>query len=167
MRNSHWSVKVALIYLIFIFFVNLSISTWSTIKFSQLTKDFGKSSQESTMTQAAEKVIESLQKMIEKNNTNEMQSGAEDTDEYLKKTKRLEDTGKVALIYLLISVSAGIVTSIALCTPKFVMGFIEKFMDEPYIEYDSGDQFKKIMIVANVSLLGWDIYGKLSAFKYL
>ncbi|MEK5479588.1 hypothetical protein NYE70_22070 [Paenibacillus sp. FSL R5-0407] len=157
MRNNHWSVNCAIIYLILIFIINIGFSTWSTIEHSRLTHDFNNSGQAATISQGFERLIESLQSIPESNNSNEIQIKAE----------QLASTARSALIHLLLSSFASIFTTIALMFPKIAMEIIEKFIEIPDIDYDSIGKFQLVMVLANISIFLWDIYGVFDTFKYI
>ncbi|ETT31423.1 hypothetical protein MHB43_17740 [Paenibacillus sp. FSL H8-0317] len=57
MKTNHWSVNLAIIYLILISIVNISISIWSSIEFNQITQNFNEASKNSTVTREADSLI--------------------------------------------------------------------------------------------------------------
>jgi hypothetical protein len=157
MRNNHWAVNCAIIYLILIFIINIGISTWSTIEYSRLTHDINNLGQATTASQGFKSLLESLQSIPENNNLNEIQIKAE----------QVANTAKSALIYLFLSCLASVITTIALIFPKSAMELIEKVMEIPEIDYDSIGKFQFVMALANISILLWNIYGILDTFKYM
>lgn len=67
MRNNHWSVNCAVVYLIFIFIVNCAISIWSTIEFKKLTHDYNSGQV------GEESLSDSLGRMVDNTHPNEAQ----------------------------------------------------------------------------------------------
>lgn len=168
MRNSHWSVYCAVIYFSLVFIINLSFSTWSNVEYGRLTQDASSSGQAGlSITQGLESLFDSLFESLEKttanNDPNQIQINAEEIQE---KSTQLVKTAKSAFVYMLISTFAGVFTTIALIFPKIVMDIIEKFIELPDIDYDSLAIFKFVMLLANVSILCWDIYGLVNIWKY-
>ncbi|CAM3304429.1 hypothetical protein HP548_12215 [Paenibacillus taichungensis] len=164
MRNHHWSVYCAVIYFSLVFIINLVFSTWSNLEYGRLTQEVDSLGQAApSITQGFDSLFESLENTTEDNDPNVIQINAE---EILEKSAQLVKTAKSAFVYMLVSTFAGVFTTIALIFPKIVMDIIEKFIEIPDIDYDSLALFKSIMVLANISIACWDIYGLVNIWKY-
>ncbi|MCZ1268219.1 MULTISPECIES: hypothetical protein [Paenibacillus] len=168
MRNIHWSVYCAVSYFILIFIINVCISTWASSEHARLTQGANSSGQAApSIAQGVESLFDSMFEPLENttanNGLNEIHINAE---EIQKKSAQLVNTAKSALIYMLISIFASVLTTIALLFPKIVMDIIEKFTDLTDIDYDSLSKLKFVMVTANISILCWDVYGAVNIWKY-
>lgn len=166
MRNYHWSVNCAVVYLIFIFIINCGVSIWSTIEFKRLTHDYNNSSQVLSITKGIESLFDSLERMVDNINPNEAQIYEDEINEIQETSQQLLDSAKSALVHLILSAIASLITTILLFMPEQAMEVIEKLIDIPYTDYDAIANFKMIMVIANISIFLWDIYGISETFKY-
>lgn len=169
MRRYHWSFYFAISYLILIFIINLCISFWASSEYSRLTQDFNSSSQEAapTIIKRIDGLFDSLLNSLEDTNTdNDPNKIKVNGEEIQKKSAELVNTAKSALVHMLISVFASVLTTVALIFPKLVMNIIEKLIWLPDIDYESLSIFKFVMVLANISILCWDIYGAASMLKF-
>ncbi|MGG1879822.1 hypothetical protein ABDI30_19910 [Paenibacillus cisolokensis] len=166
MRQYHWSVNCAVVYLIFVFIINCGVSIWSTIEFQRLTHNYNNPGQVFSITKGIESFFDSLNRMVDNINPNETQIHEDELNEIQEKSQQLINTAKSTLVYLIISAFASLITTILLFMPEKAMEVIEKFIDIPYTDYDAIAHFKIIMVIANIITLLWNIYGISETLKY-
>ncbi|MEK3791689.1 hypothetical protein MKX42_08135 [Paenibacillus sp. FSL R7-0204] len=175
MRDNHWAVKCAVVFLILVTVVNLGVSIWSTLEFNRLTKDYKNSRQELSMTKGFKNVMDSFAKIAGNLSTDKPQINEEAITELQVKLQQFKSTAISTSIHMILSTIASLITTAILFVPKQIMQLIEKFIDIPYYsfnhydnyDYDSVLKFKAIMIMVNIGILIQDIYGLSGTFKYL
>lgn len=166
MRNHHWSVNFAIIYLILIFTVNCAVSIWSTIEYTRLSHEYNNSDQELSITENLTGLFDSLESLVDTTNPNEPKINEQELNNIQEKSQQLQEAAMSTMTHLVIGVIASLITTFLLFFPECIMKVIEKLIDFPYVDFDTISKFKTTMVIANLVILFWDIYGVLETFKY-